>query len=281
MNKNSTLTGLYYLQQKLTILSWVTVFVTSLCLPAVVNAAEWSTTELQLQYGELDTPEFAGGGKADTTILTFQHASVWKYGDNFFFIDYLNDNQEGNGFNDTDFYGELYLNFSLGKISGATIGVGPIKDIGILAGLNFAGDANVRKYLPGVRLSWDIPEFDFLNTDFTAYLDDSSGVTSGGAPKEDDSYMFDVSWAYPFSIGEHSFSIEGHAEYIDERANEFGDTVESWVLLQPQFRYDLGKTLFKSDDQLFVGVEWQYWKNKLGDKKTDENAIQALLVWRL
>ena len=83
-------------------------------------------------------------------------------------------------------------------------------------------DADVLKFLPGIRLSWNIPGFAFLNTDFTAYIDANEGVSGGGAPKEDDSFMIDVNWAYPIEIGGQKFSIEGHAEYIDSRDNEFG-----------------------------------------------------------
>lgn len=249
-------------------------------LSTILLAADWSTTELHYQYGNLDSPGFAGGGDTPTTVLTFQHASGWKYGDNFFFIDFLDDS-EIDGFNDSDYYGELYVNLSLSKILGGTVGIGPIKDIGLLAGLNLAGDANVRKYLPGIRLSWDVPGFAFLNTDFTAYVDDSSGVGSGGAPEENDSFMIDANWAYPLSIGAHDFSIEGHIEYIGQRQNEFGTEVRNWVLAQPQFRYDLGKTLFDTANVLHVGIEYQFWYHKLGDKDTNENRVQALVVWRL
>ena len=40
------------------------------------------------------------------------------------------------------------------------------------------------------RLSWDVPGFSFLNTDF---IDASSGIEQGGAPRTTDSFMFDVS----------------------------------------------------------------------------------------
>ena len=52
-------------------------------------AAEWSNTELHLAYGTLDIPTFAGGGDADHLVYTLQHASAWKYGGNFFFVDVL------------------------------------------------------------------------------------------------------------------------------------------------------------------------------------------------
>ena len=50
------------------------------------------------------------------------------------------------------------------------------------------------------------------------------------------------------------------------------------LLAQPQFRYNLGKTL-AFDNPLHIGIEYQYWRNKLGDRDTDESVVQLLLVW--
>lgn len=235
-------------------------------------AAEWSVTEAQLQYGALKNP--FSGRSVDTTILTLQHASGWKYGDNFFFVDFINDS-ERDGFNDTDVYAEWYPNFSLGKITGCDLSFGPVKDLGVVAGFNYSADANVQKFLPGIRLAWKMPEDAFLNTDITGYLDIGHG---DGAPPESDSFMVDFNGAFPFSIGGQDFSIEGHIEYIHNRTSSFG-TVRNWVLAQPQFRWDMGKALFNSPKQLFIGIEYQYWRNKLGTD-VDESVVQALLVWR-
>lgn len=252
---------------------------TAICLasPSAAAAALWTSTELHLQHGRLDAPGFAGGATETTTILTFQHASGWQYADLFLFVDRIDDSS-GDGFNDHDNYGELYVGFPLARILGRSIESGPIRDVGPVLGLNIADDAKVRKLLPGVRLYWNAPGFAFLTTDITAYIDDSRGVAHGGAPKESDSWMFDVAWAYPFDIGAQSFSIEGHAEYIDGRRNEFGGAVSSWVLAQPQFRWDAGKAFFGQAGRFYLGIEWQYWRNKLGDPGTDESAVQGLAV---
>lgn len=236
-------------------------------------AAIWSNTELHIQYGALDTPTFAGGGDKDTLIFTLQHASGWKYGDNFFFFDVIT--AEDGGFNDTETYGEWYSYFSFRKIGGKEEMKGVLKDVRFIAGFNWAPDANVVKYLPGIGLSWNVKGFAFLNTDFVAYIDDSVGILGpggdpNGAPSEDDSFMIDVNWARP--IGK-KFSIEGHIEYIGSRTNEFGGDVEAWILAQPQFRY-------YAKENLAIGIEYQYWMNKLGDADTDESAVQALLVWK-
>ncbi|WP_198338855.1 hypothetical protein [Lysobacter capsici] len=238
------------------------------------QALDWSSTELQWQRGRLELP-YSDNASAQTTVWTFQHANGWKYGDNFGFIDF----SRGRG--DLDAYGEYYGHFSLGKIRGATTGWGPVKDIGLLAGVNAAEEAKVLKYLPGLRLSLDARGFAFLNLDITAYLDDSRGVRHGGAPKEGDSWMVDLNGARAFKIGKAGFSIEGHIEYVAARRDEFGQRVPAHVLAQPQIRYDLGERLWGRPNQVFVGVEYQYWRNKLGDANTDESAVQALVVWRL
>jgi hypothetical protein len=158
----------------------------ALCVAAgPAAAADWSSTEIQFQYGSLDVPTFATGGKKnvtqDTAIITLQHASGWAFGDVFFFVDFLDaQTNEKYDFNNKDAYGEAYFNFSSSKIAGISYGDSILRDIGVIGGVNFDADADVLKFLPGIRLSWNIPGFAFLNTDFTAYIDANEGV-SGGA----------------------------------------------------------------------------------------------------
>lgn len=235
-------------------------------------AAEWSTSEIQFQYGKLDNA-FAPGSQY-TAILTLQHASGWKYGDNFFFVDLIQPRD-----NNFDAVAEIYANLSLGKITGKDLALGPIRDFGIIGGFNFAADADVRVWLPGFRLAWDIPGFAFANTDFMAYLTDNKGG-EGSAPKEDNSWMVDFNFATKqLPLGPTKWNIEGHVEYVAERDNDFGVT-KDWLLAQLQLRLDLGDLIGIGENTLFAGIEYQYWMNKLGGDK-DENAIQALLVWRL
>lgn len=233
--------------------------------------ADWSSTEFQLQYGTLDVPTFAGGGDSVHLIYTLQHASGWKYGDNFFVFD-ISDARDP-GFQDFDIYGEWYGSFSLGKILDKEVGGGVISDIGLIGGLNWGADANVMKYTAGIRLALSLPGFSFANLDIMAYFDDSEGIASGGAPAEDDTFLIDFNFARPFQVATAKFSIEGHVEYVGERDNELGGKSEWWVLAQPQVRWN-------ASERIALGIEYQLWTNKLGDPATDESAIQALLVWK-
>ncbi len=241
-------------------------------LVALPSAAQ---TDFAWQFGKLVNPFSQDGYKATTSILTFQNASGWKYGGSFFFIDFIDD-VEDDGFNDKEFYGEWYPTLSLSKVSGKEIKVGALRDVSLIGGINFDGDADILKILPGVQFSWSVPGFIFLNTDFTAMIDASDGLAKGGAPKTSDvGFMFDVSWLIPFKVGSASFACAGHAEFISGVTDETGYEVKSWILAQPQFTVDV-----TGDGMLHAGVEFQYWGNKLGSSN-DEIAPQLLLVWRM
>ena len=266
-----------------------TTAIASALLATNVSGEIWSNTEVQLQaFGELE--RVGTGGTADTTIITFQHAGGWEYGDNFFFVDHsrysVNDDANFPVEDSSEFYGEWYSNFSLGAISGNDMSFGIVKDLGIVAGTNFAPEVDSMWILPGVRFSLDLPGFAFAQIDVTGYMHQGGGDANSSVftvVDEDSSFMVDFAWAYPFKVGSTSWSIEGHLEYIDGRTqtNNFGTTeLESWILFQPQVRLDLGEALGNSAGKLFVGIEYQYWKNKLGEDGTDDNATQFLAVWR-
>ena len=234
--------------------------------------------EFHYQYGRLTNPFTEQ--RSPTSILTIQQAMSWSYGDSFFFIDFLDD-ELSDGFNEKDLYGEWYPTLSFSKLTGATVGGGPVRDIALIGGINFDADANFMKYLPGIRVAWDVPGFLFLNTDVTAFLDANDGAGPGDAPRTSDSFMFDINWGAVFDIGNQSFLFTGHAEYIGATTIEpAGGEVKSWVLAQPQLTWDLSKALNGTGNELFVGVEYQYWGNKLGANGHD-NVAQFLVIWRL
>ena len=242
-------------------------------------------TEFHYQFGHLVNPFASPATTARTQILTLQQASTWKGGDSFFFVDIIDD-AGIDGFNDKDLYSEWYPTLSFSKVSGSTVGAGPIRDVALIGGINIDGDANFLKFLPGVRLSWSVPGFVFLNTDMTAFFDASTGFASGGAAQTSQSYMFDVNWLSIFSIGNQSFNFMGHAEYIGATTIRedvpFNRNLNGWILAQPQFVWDLGNAIGgePAANQFFIGVEYQYWRNKLG-AEADENTVQFLAVWRM
>ncbi len=256
-------------------------FLACLALAGLLAVASLSSASAQLefhfQYGRLVNP-FSGDIRG-TPIVTIQHASPWRLGDSFFFLDYLDDGMD-DGFNDRTFYGEWYPTLSLGKLANRKIGVGRLRDIGFIAGVNLETDANVLKYLPGVRFSWDVPGFYFVNTDFMMIVDANRGTERGGAPSTDNGFGADINWGAGFSIGSQWFRFSGHAECGGAVTNELGEEVKGWILAQPQLAWDASRLAGGDGNKLFVGVEYLYWRNKLGTSAND-NVLQLLVIWAL
>ena len=243
----------------------------------LVSGIPFSTSSAQMQFhyqrGGILNP--FSGKYSDTNILTFQHAGGWKLGSSFFFIDFLDD-ATNDGFNDKEFYGEWYPTLSIPRLLGQDFKMGPVIDLSVIGGLNFDGDVNILKFLPGVRLSWQIPGFIFVNTDFASIIDYSDGA------RRENGFIFDVSWLSVFNLGGQTFSFMGHAEYVSavDWKNGSGEDV-AWVLAQPQLVWDIGN-LFKTPNEFHVGIELQYWANKLGfSEDEDEFRPLFLVVWQL
>jgi len=236
------------------------------------GSTAFAQMEFQYQRGSLLNP--FNGKYSATNILTFQHAGGWKLGSSFFFIDFLDD-ADNDGFNDKEFYGEWYPTLSFSRLRGQSFKMGPVVDVAVIGGLNFDGDANILKFLPGLRLSWQIPGFIFVNTDFTGIVDYSDGT------RHDPGFMFDVSWLKIINLGSQSFSFMGHAEYISAVDLEDGSgTINAWILAQPQLVWDIGN-LFGTPNAFHIGIELQYWSNKLGVDGQNEFRPELLIVWRL
>lgn len=250
---------------------------TAAAVVLLTPGAALGQTEFHLQLGKHMNPFTETGHQ--TTVVTFQNAAQWFWGDHFLFFDYTADGGD-DGFNEKDLYGEWYPTLSLGKISGSRVGLGPIRDFSVLGGVNYGAHAKVLKYTPGFRASWDIPGFVFLNTDFARMIDASSGLDGGGAPATSDGYMFDVNWLAEWDVLGQTITFTGHAEYITAVTPEVGDAGRAWILAQPQLTIDVGRLMGRRGGRLMAGIEYQYWRNKLGTDLT-ERVVQLLVVWRL
>ncbi len=210
-------------------------------------------------------------------VMTFQHASAWNYGENFLFVDMQ---CCAGAVANRDVYLEWYPYVSLGAVTGRNISWGFIRDVGPLGGLSWGAQSRILKITPGFRFQLDLPGFAFANIDYQYQMDRSQGLAAGGAPKEGNSHTFDFNWGLPFEIGGGAFSFEGHGEWQSSRANEFGGRFPYWILLQPQFRFDVGNALFSQPGRFFAGIEFQVWTNKFGFRDADEVLPQLLAVFR-
>jgi nucleoside-specific outer membrane channel protein Tsx len=229
------------------------VFLACLGTCPAAGAASWGVTGVQLLHG---TGYELGPDSRD--IFTFEHASEWGLGSNFFFFDVTQPFDSG-----TDIYGEWYPRLSWSKLGLISEGTGLLRDVSFTASLN-AGQG-FRAYLAGVTLHLNVPGFTYLDLDVMAY-DDRSDT--------DVTYIVTPAWDLPFAAGRLGCRFRGFVDLIGaegERAQQ--------LLAQPQLLVDLGR-LWGREGVLFVGVEYQYWHNKYGVDGVTESLPQVMALWQ-
>ncbi|MFI3186119.1 MAG: ion channel protein Tsx [Methylococcaceae bacterium] len=245
----------------------------SLCVYPPTAQAElfdWSATEIQYLHGDgYQMPK--NGSDISRSIITLSHADGWALGRNFFFMDTLiSDHGEVSQVN---LYGEFYSYLSLSKMTGTPLAYGFLKDLNISAGVN-AGEnmdsvfSGTRIILYGVAVDFNLPGFKLLTVDFLRH-DVLDPVYLGS------SWQITPVWKLPFAIAGMHWSLEGFIDFIGDKGSRYAGN----ILAQPQIRLDIGEFCGVSN-QLYAGIEYQYWHNKYGVKGLDESLPQALLLWK-
>lgn len=261
----------------------VTAIVSLLCgmLVTPALAFEWSATEVQLLHSSRFREPF-NPDPVSKNIVTIQHADGYSLGRNFMFVDILKSgdqerNLSGNPEAPTEIYGEAYTTLSLAKLSGKSFAVGPVKDLGLTAGINL-GNKNSqlhpkpRVYLAGVTIDFAVPR-GFFNVDVLAYQDHSCSAGISSCPDYRSTYQITPAWSLPFSLGGIDAEFTGFVDFIGSRG---AGTVRQ-TLAQPQLRFDVGKP-FGQKGSVYAGVEYQYWTNKFGIDGVNERHPQLLLL---
>jgi nucleoside-specific outer membrane channel protein Tsx len=263
---------------------------------APAGAADWSDTEILLNHGTRFREPFnppaakdpAKPWQNDTdvtkTFLTLQHASGHKYGRNFFFVDLINSDQnDPKDGSHGEVYSEGYTSLSLSKLTGSSLAFGPIADINLTGGYNFgakSNGANPRIFLIGPTVDFKVPGFIFFNVDFLTYTDKSR--FSGGPSISDTTYQITPVWLAKFSLGATHWVFTGHVDFIGKRCPSAGSCAgrKSEILAQPELRMDVGEFVGKKET-VYLGVKWNWWRNKFGFDGLNENNPQLQLDWKL
>lgn len=123
---------------------------------------------------------------------------------------------------------------------------------------------NKRTYLYGLGFYLNIKSFKYLKVNL--YLRDKPEVESS-------TYQITFAWRLPFSLGNHRFHFTGFSDF----AGKEGPKVANQLIV-PQLLLGIG-SYWKQAETLFVGVEFQYWRNKFGLEGVTERVPQAMAKW--
>ena len=233
-------------------------------------------TFIGVQYGTKFSEPFNRNDIAKT-IATFGHASGYKFGSNFFNIDYLMSDK-----NDPAFAGanhgarEIYAIYrhtlDFGAISGQPLQWGPIKGLGFTAGfdVNTKNDVgyNSKKQMlvAGPAFFMDVPA-GFLTISVLQLWESNAPfdtVSGKGVPRYhyDPHPMLSAVWGIPVSM----LFFKGVANFIaDKGPNEFGAPTKAETFIDLSLMYDLAPVLGTPKNTLQAGVAYNYWKNKFGN----------------
>ncbi len=249
---------------------------------AMASPMLWQNNSLTYLYGKNFAVDSAGGKEGDIQqTITFEHASGWTWGDMFLFVD----NKWYNGISGSDghtYYGEFSPRLSLGKISGADLSFGPIKDVLISAtyerGESQDDGTPNQNYLLGPAVDLAIPGFDrfALNT-YYRKPDGTTGKPSG-------QWQITPTWAITIPVGKSDILFDGYIDWVvnDKGSKAKGDYLAKNLHINPQVKYDLGKALDYTPGKLYVGIEYDYWSNKYGIEdssafNTDNNVTNFIV----
>ncbi len=261
----------------------------------------WQDNSISFLYGE----DFKGEGASEQT-WTLEHASGWVWGDIFFFLDYVRSwdysgryNQQdthydaaanGNFSSDSNdfYYMEFSPRVSLSWLTDADWSYAPIglKDTKLAFTYekgNGGGHFSAENYLMGVGFDWDIPGFAFFESNFYAVRTHNQTRLTiptfpGPVPvniqanEKDWTWQVTLAGAYPFSVGEQDFVIDG---YLDWRGPSSGQGTLHSTGSSIQAKWDAGKALFDAPRKLYVGAELNYWNNKYGTRGTGWDAANG------
>jgi len=229
----------------------------ALGVSAGTQAAVWSSTKVELLYG-YDYKRGPGFAEVDEAIFTIANASGLTWGDSFFFSDVTDfDDRDGTSANHMEFGPRLSLLRTFGDGQWKE---GPIKDIYAIVQIDYDNNPFSNKWtgMGGASVDWNVPGFRFVKT-HVQYRDDPT--------KSGSSIQFNLVWNKGFKVGEQNFSFEGFLDWTSSEGNG-----ESNLLTQPQL-------LWHANKHIAVGIEYQYWQNRLGIDGLDEKAPQLMVRW--
>lgn len=218
----------------------------------------WSQWNIRYRYGfnwKL--------GESRRDIIRFEHASDWKYGDTYSFIDVSNIIENDPEDSGTIVYGEWQPRFSLSKVFGGDYSAGLIKDVLTAHQLNF--QTGSLAHLNGLGVDFDLPGFSFANAN--VYV-------------RDDLYQSGSTWQVtlygkldPFIFAGNDWFVDGWVDF----AGKEGD-VSDFIQGSVKILLDVGK-YFGHNEQVFFGVDLEYWHNTFGIEGEDQFVPQLTVQW--
>lgn len=246
------------------------------------TAADWSTTSFEYRRGNtFNDNGSTGGPKFAKDLFEVENVTGSSWGRTYFFLTLEKTAEEDGRAAGMYSEGDVYL--SLSKLSGKSISFGPVKDVNVQVGYNYGAKnsafrPNASAITYGMGFELDVSKFTYFNFDVVAYRDLGTYGGFGGGTlcgRRTTTYQLTPYWSAPFKVGNLNFVFDGYMDIIGGHG-----TCKQQILTAPQLKLDVGDFWGKPGN-VYMGVEYQYWKNKFGAKGSTERVPQLVLHWKL
>lgn len=200
-------------------------------------------------------------GERDRETMSFDHFSVWEWGEIYAFLDYMHFDED-----DDEAYFEIKPKISLSYLFDIKMELGPVKDVFWSNEFNYSNLGGAEVYLTGLGVKMDVPGFKWWNMNL--YFREDVKVNGRGT------YQFSTDWCIPINISDKiKLHIEGFADFAGTSGNSKHN-----ILFSPQVLLDVGN-IFGKPGSLYAGTEYIYWQNKFGIEGVDEEVWQFIVKY--
>jgi hypothetical protein len=258
-------------------------------------AADWSDTSLGYRHGNKFREPF-NTNDISKDILSFTHASGYKYGSNFFTVDMIRSSDKdpvnGGGGGAHEAYAVYRTTFSGSKILGWDFkNSGFIRDVGLTAGFDFGAkndqfSPRAWKTAIGPKFSFNVPGFwDVAVVHRTERSHNwfATGPGFGGFgcvasstrvcnPDVHFDNTFALETAWMIALGQLGVParFQGFLSHIGKKGKDgTGAETAAETYTEIALMFDVG-SLAGHKDAIFAGIGYQYWRNKFGSDSSKD-----------
>lgn len=174
------------------------------------------------------------------------------------------------------------------------IAFGPVKDMALTFGFdlntkNTGFAPRKRQLVVGPTFKFDVPRGFVDLSLFYSREWNHCGLPPCGLPGNRNSISFDpyyqinLAWGLPFEAATLPLKFQGFYNYNSEKGDDyFGEATEPEQLMRTSLMLDVGQVAWGAENSLWMGVGYEYWRNKFGNHSqpgVDTDAMTLNLEW--
>jgi hypothetical protein len=240
-----------------------------------------------ISYSYEFTGTDAGVGQSPKNVLTYTHFDVWKYGTNFFNVDWLKATSTATptasgtqGY--TEVYGFFRSTFGFNEIFNTNaFAIGPLTDVSLMVGADLNVDnsklsAEKRSIEAGIQFSFMAPYKGYINLSPTIYKEwNHDGFAAAAGTNPSGNVDFNTTWGFEWlyvqplaflpswiPLTYKFFGTIHGPKGSGEGTAEAPRTTEYY--LQQNLSLDVGKMVGQRPDMVSLWAGYRYWYNKFG-----------------